>query len=272
MKCPIAFHSWPESMRMSARRFLALLMLLVGAVAAHAAERRTADVILFAASSLQESLDEQAAVFSGRTGLRIAISYFGSSALARQIERGAPADVFISADLDWMDYLQRRKLLQPGSRVNLLSGRLVLIAPAKSAVALTIEPGFAIVQALGDGRLAMADPRSVPAGKYGKAALTALGVWQAVEKKILGAENVRAALAFVARGEAPLGIVYRTDALAETAVRVVGEFPATSHPEIVYPAAIVSGRNTPGASALLRYLASRDARPVWKKHGFSTPD
>src|SRR6185503_19169048 len=164
------------------------------------------------------------------------ISYGASSALAKQIENGAPADLFISADLDWMDYLEKKGLVAPGTRKNLLGNRLVLVAPAKQPVKLAIAPGFAIGRAIGNGRIALADPQSVPAGKYAKAALEKLGVWDQVSGRVAAAENVRAALALVARGEAPLGVVYQTDANAEPGVMIAGVFPADSHPAVVYPA------------------------------------
>jgi len=228
----------------------------------------TASVTAFAAASLKEALDEQVRQFETRTGDKTVVAYAASNALARQIEAGAPADVFISADLDWMDFLEGRRLLAPGTRVTLLRNALVLIAPATSPVSLGIGPGFPLASALAGGRLAMANPDSVPAGKYGRSALESLGTWTGVENKIARTENVRAALALVARGEAPLGIVYRTDALAEKAVRIVDTFPATSHPPILYPAAVMAASPSPAARALLDYLRSGAAAPVWEKYGF----
>ncbi len=251
---------------------LLLSRLIVGAVVGlcvmpHAAQART-DATVFAAASLQEALDELARHFEKSHGKKVVVSYAGSSMLARQIERGAPADLFISADPDWMDWLAARRRIRVETRSNLLTGRLVLIAPAGSAVKLDIAPGVPLAQALGSGRLAMADTDYVPAGKYGRAALEALGVWHSVAARVVRAENVRAALAFVARGEAPLGIVYHTDALAEPKVRIVAEFPQRLHPPIVYSAALVAGRNSPAAAELLRYLLSPEAREVWRRHGF----
>jgi molybdate transport system substrate-binding protein len=188
--------------------------------------------------------------------------------LARQIEKGAPADLFISADSDWMDYMAVRGLIRIETRVNLLSNRLVLIAPAGSRAQLTISRGFPLAALLGDRRLAMADPDSVPAGKYGRAALESLGVWEEVAPRVARAENVRAALALVARAETPFGIVYQTDALAEPRVRIIGEFPRNLHPEIVYPAAIVASSRSKIAYAYLRYLRSHAALAVWQRHGF----
>src|SRR5215469_12856848 len=172
-------------------------------------------IVTFAAASLKNALDEAAAAYQAGGGSKSAISYAASSALARQIESGAPADLFISADLDWADYLQKRNLLRPDTRIDLLSNRLVLIAPAASTLSVEIKPGFALASLLGDERLSMADPSAVPAGKYGKAALEKLGVWSTIEGKIAPAEDVRAALTFVSRGEAALGIVYATDAAVD---------------------------------------------------------
>jgi molybdate transport system substrate-binding protein len=224
---------------------------------------------VFAAASLKNALDEAVAIHGQRTGTRVTVSYAASSALARQIEAGAPADLFISADLDWMDYLQTRQLIRPATRVNLLGNRLVLVAPSDSRTSLAVERGMPLARALGDGRLAVADPDAVPAGRYAKAALESLGVWSTVTAKLARAENVRAALAFVARGECPLGIVYATDAAAEPKVRIVGAFPAGTHPPIVYPAAITATAKSAGAASLLQFLGSAAAKPVFEKHGFT---
>jgi molybdate transport system substrate-binding protein len=212
--------------------------------------------IVFAAASLKDALDEM------KTPSMV-ISYGASSALAKQIENGAPADIFISADLDWMDYVEKKGLLAPGTRRNLLGNRLVLIAPARQP--LKIEPGPGLPKALGGGRLALAEPHTVPAGKYAKAALEKLGVWDQVKGRIAPADNVRAALLLVARGEAPLGVVYRTDANAEPNVVVAGTFPADSHPPIVYPVAALKG----GKAGLLDILTSDKARAIFEKHGFT---
>ncbi len=226
------------------------------------------DVTIFAAASLRDALDELAREYERQGRARAAVSYAGSPHLARQIEKGTPADIFISADGDWMDYLAVRGLIRIETRTNLLSNRLVLVAPSGSQATLKIEPRFPLAALLGDQRLAMADPDSVPAGKYGKAALEALGVWQEVAPKVARAENVRAALRLVAHAEAPLGVVYRTDALAERRVRTVGEFPLSVHPPIVYPAAIVAGSRSKLAYEYLRYLRSHAAQDVWRRHGF----
>ena len=240
------------------------LLLLCGATGAASA----ADVTLFAAASLKESLDAVAQDYMRQSADRSVISYGASSALVRQIENGAPADLFLSADLDWMDYLAQRKLIDPASRRNLLGNQLVLIASAASADTLKIGPGFALAARLGSEKLAMANPDAVPAGKYGKAALQALGVWPAVEGKVARAENVRAALLLVARGEARYGIVYRTDALAEPKVRIVDTFPASSHAPIVYPAALTASA-APAAKKLLDYMQGEPAAAIWRKFGFT---
>lgn len=230
--------------------------------------QKRAQVTVFAAASMKEALDDLSRQFEAQGGGRVIVSYAASSALARQIERGAPADVFISADLEWMEYLVVRKLVRTESRVVLASNRLVLIAPAGSGIGIEIAENFPLAAALGTGRLALADPASVPAGKYAMAALRKLRAWEGVSTRTARAENVRAALALVARGEAPLGIVYATDALAERRVRVVGEFTANLHPSIVYPAAIVADSNSAAAVPLLHFLRSSAARRIWQHHGF----
>jgi molybdate transport system substrate-binding protein len=232
------------------------------------AKTAAADAItVFAAASLKDALDENAKAYPLRAGDRIVLSYAASPALAKQIEAGAPADLFVSADLDWMDYLDRRGLIKPATRRNLLKNRLALIAPADSKVSANIAPGFPLRALLGDGRLAMANPDAVPAGKYGKASLEALGVWKDVQSRVASAENVRAALVLVSRGEAPLGIVYRTDAAADSKVRVVGLFPENSHPPIVYPIAMtLTGK--PPAEAFLKWLSEPEAKAIFAKHGF----
>jgi molybdate transport system substrate-binding protein len=247
-------------------RLLAVLALLLPP----SIEARADTVVVFAAASLKESLDEVARAFERESGHRVRVSYGASSALARQIEAGAPAGLFVSADTDWADHLEARGLSKPAARASLLANELVLIAPAASATRLAIAPGFRLDEALGGGRLAIADPKSVPAGKYARAALEAMGVWARVEPRIAPAENVRSALAFVARGDTPLGIVYRTDALAEKAVRIVDTFPASSHPPIVYPF-VVLDRAGPAARALRDYCASPAARAIWLAHGFRLP-
>lgn len=230
---------------------------------------QAADVTVFAAASLKEALDEVVARFEADGQSRVVVAYAGSNALAKQIEAGAPADVFLSADVDWVDYLDKRKLLRPDTRIDLLRNRLALIAPADSTTALRIASDFGLAAALAGGRLAMANPDSVPAGKYGKASLTALGVWPSVENRVARADNVRAALLLVARGEAPFGIVYASDALAEPKVRVVDIFPENTHPPIVYPVAIIASSRSPYAQRFVASLASAAARAIWARHGFT---
>jgi molybdate transport system substrate-binding protein len=246
-------------------RLLALFVTLLAPAAL------AADLTVFAAASLKEALDEVARGFAAASGHQVVVSYAASSALARQVEAGAPADLFIPADIEWMDYVAERKALRPGARTNLLGNQLVLVAPAASKATLAIGPGFALAAALGNERLAMANPDAVPAGKYGRAALQSLGVWKEIEARIARAENVRAALALVSRGETPFGIVYRTDALADPGVRIVGVFPASSHPKILYPAAITANAR-PGAAELFAWLRSPEARRIWENRGFVVLD
>ena len=243
---------------------VALAMCLAIASAAVSA----ADVTVFAAASLKEAMDQQAKTFEASTGNKVIVSYGASNTLAKQIEAGAPADIFISADLDWMDYLDQRRLLAPNTRFDLLRNTLVLIAPASSTSTLRIGPNFGLAAALGTEKLAMANPDSVPAGKYGKSALEKLGVWASVEKQVARAENVRAALALVSRGEAPFGIVYRTDALADKGVKIIDTFPRDSHPPIIYPATLLATSKSAAAKSLMDYLQSAPARSVWEKYGF----
>lgn len=227
------------------------------------------DVLVLAAASLQTVLDALVAPALQSTGVRMRMSYAASSALARQIENGAPAGVFISADLDWMDYLAERKLVQVASRVNLAGNRLVLIAPKSEPVSLKIAPGFPLAATLGANRLALANPDGVPAGKYAKAALTSLRVWDSVAGKVAAAENVRAALLLVARGEARLGIVYATDAPVEPGVVVVDTFSETLHPPIVYPTALLPNA-TVEAARILEFLKSDAATREFQAQGFTT--
>ena len=244
------------------RWIAALLVASLMATAAHAAP-----VTVFAAASLKNALDEVGAAYA-KTGGEARFSYAASSAIARQIEQGAPADVYVSADSDWMNYLAERKLIVAASRRDLLTNRLALIAPADSNVALKVGKGMPLAKALGSGRLAVAGP-DVPAGKYARASLTALGVWNSVSGKLVQAENVRAALQFVARGETPLGIVYDTDAKVEPKVRIVGLFPDGSHPKIVYPAAVVARSKNPDAAKFLAFMRTPKAAAVFRKYGFT---
>ena len=242
------------------RMVLAAALLALTMTAAQAA-----DITVFAAASLAETMNRLAADYQKQSGRTVAVSLAASSALARQIEASGGADVFVSADEDWMDYLDKKALLAPGTRTDLLGNRLVLVG-AKGAAPLAIRPGFNLKGALKGGRLAIADPASVPAGKYGKDALTKLNAWDGVATA--PAENVRVALAYVARGEAPLGVVYETDARAEPAVAVVGVFPETSHTPIRYPAALVKDAR-PEARGFLAFLSSPAARSVFETAGFS---
>ncbi len=257
-------------MRLSAYRRALLwgLVALAAASFATSVPAQSRPVLVFAAASLKTALDAIAVQWHGETGNEATISYAASSTLAKQIDNGAPAELFISADEEWMDYLQERKLIDPKTRIDLLGNRLVLIAPRESAARVTIAPGFPLAGLIGDGRLAMADPAAVPAGKYGKAALQKLGVWMTVETRVAAAENVRAALLLVARGEAPFGIVYETDAAAEPGVRIVGSFPPDSHPPIVYPMALTLAAG-PDAAAFAAYLRGPTARALFEKEGFT---
>jgi len=256
---------------MTRRALASLLLLGLLGVRPHlgAAQGASAppDLVVLAASSLTDALNDIGPAFTAATHQGVKLSYAASSALARQVEAGAPADVFMSADTDWMDYLQTRNLIDIKTRRNVLGNRLVLISPADSTVTIKIAPHFALAKLLGDGRLATGNPDSVPVGKYAKSALTKLGVWSEVQDKIAAADNVRAALALVARGEAPLGIVYRTDALIEKKVRIVADFPASSHEPIVYPAA-ATARDPVGAADFVKFLSSPTARAIFAKYGF----
>jgi len=247
-------------------RLATLLVALVLAPAAHADS-----AMVFAAASLKEALDAVVQSFASERGGQVEVSYAASSVLARQITRGAPADIFISADTHWIEFVEKAGVVAQGSRRNLLANDLVLVAPANAKVDVKLNFGVDLAPALGKGRLAMGEPDSVPAGMYGKSALKALGAWNAVEKRVASAENVRAALALVARGEAPLGIVYRTDALAEKRVRIVDTFPSASHPPIVYPVVILKRSSTPIATAFAGYLSTPDARAIFERYGFRLP-
>jgi molybdate transport system substrate-binding protein len=224
---------------------------------------------VFAAASLTDALNEVNVAYANSGGSPVRASYAASSALARQIEAGARADVFFSADLDWVDYLQRRSLIDPASRQTVLGNRLVLIAPVDSKVDLKIAPGFTLAAALGRGRLATGDPDSVPVGRYARSALTTLGAWSGVAERIVRADNVRVALAYVARGEAVLGIVYETDALIEKKVRVVDVFPADTHLPIVYPLAVTHNA-APAAKDYVAFVRGSQAAEIFKKYGFKT--
>ena len=226
-------------------------------------------LVVFAAASLKNALDAISEQWRRETGKHAVMSYAASSTLAKQIEQGAPAQIFISADLDWMDYAAQRNLIKPETRSNLLGNRIVLIVPKDKAQKVEIKPGFDLAKMLGDGRLAMANADSVPAGKYGKAALEKLGVWPSVSGSIAQAENVRAALLFVSRGEAPVGIVYQTDAAADPGVAIAGTFPENTHPPIIYPIALTAGATNTDAEAFLAYIKSAKAKPLFEAQGFT---
>jgi molybdate transport system substrate-binding protein len=233
-----------------------------------AADADKPPITVFAAASLTNVLQELGDGFTKQTSVPVRFSFAASSALARQIENGAPADVFFSADLEWMDYLQTRNLIQRGTRHDALGNRLVLIAPADSKIKLKIEPRFPLAKALGTGRLATGDPDSVPVGRYARQALTTLGVWSEVADRMVRADSVRSALAFVDRGEALLGIVYETDALIDKQVRVVDVFPAGSHPPIVYPIALTSAAK-PNADKFIAYIRGPAGDVAFKAYGFT---
>jgi len=245
----------------------AFVILLGAACSPAAAQDKT--ITVFAAASMKNALDDINAAFLKATGTKVTASYAASSALARQLEQGAPADVFASADLEWMDYSAGKKTIKDGTRVNLLGNKLVLIAPKDSKIDnVTIAQGFDLAKLVGDGRIATGEVNSVPVGKYAKSALEKLGLWPSVEKRFAMADNVRAALALVARGEAVLGIVYETDAKVEKNVKIVGAFPADSHPPIVYPVAATANAK-PEAAAYLAFLRSGIAKAVFEQYGFT---
>ena len=241
------------------------------AAGADDAATHAAPLTVFAAASLKESMDAVAEAYHARTGQAVQVSYAGSSALARQIEQRAPADVFVSADSDWMDWLQERELIDRASRTDLLGNELVLVAPAdSSAQPLELVAGANLLPLLGDrGRIALALTQSVPAGKYAKAAFESLGLWDTLQPRVAEAENVRAALLLVARGEAPLGVVYASDAKAEPKVKVLATFPHDAHPAIVYPVARVMASGNPGALDFVQWLQSPEAAQIFRAHGFT---
>lgn len=251
---------------MLGRRLFAVLLALLAFAPVSAL---AAPLKVFAAASLTDALNAAGDAYAAHHHERPVFNFAASSALARQIEQGADADLFMSADKDWMDYLQTRHLVDAATRVDLLSNRLVLIAPSDRPFHLSIRRNFNLLGALNGGRLAMADPDSVPAGRYGRAALQALGVWDAVSPSVARAENVRAALRFVETGEAAAGIVYATDAQASGArVVVVGTFPANTHPPISYPLAIVAGKRNAASEDFARFLRSAEARAIFRQQGF----
>ncbi|MBW6424951.1 molybdate ABC transporter substrate-binding protein [Rhizobium sp. XQZ8] len=242
----------------TAAGFLSLTSLAAPAVAQE-------KVTVFAAASMKNALDNANKAW----GKEVTVSYAASGALAKQIESGAPADIFISADLDWMKYVSEKKLVKEDTKSNWLGNRLVLVAPKDAAKPVEIKPGFDLASLLKGGKLAMGEPKAVPAGKYGQAALEKLGVWSSVEKSVALADSVRSALAFVSRGEAPYGIVYQTDVTADPGVAMVGKFPEDSHPPIIYPIAILTESKSKDAPAYLEFLKSAKAAPFFEKEGFT---
>jgi molybdate transport system substrate-binding protein len=250
-------------------RWSAILCLVFCFAVASTRPGAAETLTVFAAASLKNALDDVDAAYAKAGGDKVVASYAASSALAKQIEQGAPADVFISADLDWMDYAHDKRLITDDTRVDLLGNRLVLIAPKNSPLNdVTIGPGFDLAALAGDGRLVTGDVRAVPVGRYAKAALEKLGAWDKVAPKMAMAENVRAALALVSRGEAPLGIVYETDAKIEPSVKIVGHFPTDSHAAIVYPAAATVTAK-PDVARYLAFLRSADAKAIFERYGFT---
>jgi molybdate transport system substrate-binding protein len=231
-------------------------------------QAQSGDLIVFAAASLKNALDNINAQWEKDTGKRAKISYAASNTLAKQIEAGAPAQMFISADVPWMDYVAKKNLIKPETRSDLLGNRIVLVAPKDKAKAVDIKPGFDLAAVLGGGRLALANVESVPAGRYGKASLEKLGLWESVAGKLAQAENVRAALLLVSRGEAPAGIVYQTDAASDKGVIIIGTFPENTHPPIIYPIALTAGAGA-DAEAFLAYIKSAKAKSLFEAEGFT---
>jgi molybdate transport system substrate-binding protein len=244
--------------------------LSIGSLYGLAAQAK--DVTIFAAASLKNALDDVAAAWSSETGKKTVISYAASNVLAKQIEAGAPADIFFSADLDWMDYAASKNMIDDKSRVQLLSNSLVLVALRDANFSVSLQPGIDLASSLGSGRLAMGNVDAVPAGKYGKAALENLRAWDGVKDKVAQAENVRAALLLVSRGEAPLGIVYKTDAVSDSNVKIVASFPPESHAPIVYPVALTKDSTNIDAAEFLAFLRSAKAKPFFEKQGFGFMD
>ena len=248
--------------------WVAAMAAAVLSVATPAAAQTKEPLTVFAAASLTNALSEIGKAYTARTGQPVHFSFASSGVVARQLEAGAKADLFFSADTEWMDYVQTRGLIDPATRRDVLRGRLALIAPVASTVRLTIKPGFPLVAALGpSGRLATGDPASVPAGRYAKSALTALGIWPAVVDRLARADNVQVALTYVAHGEAPLGIVYETDAAIEPGVRIVGLFPEKTHAPIVYPLAVMRTAS-PGAADFYRFAQGPEARAIYARYKF----
>jgi molybdate transport system substrate-binding protein len=249
------------------RFFVASAIFFGSAVLPASAQEK--GLTIFAAASMKNALDDVDAAYTAKTGVKVAASYAASSVLAKQIDQGAPADVFLSADTDWMDYAAKQKTVKEATRINLLGNSIVLIAPKDSPIGnVTIGQGFDLAKLAGSGKIATGDVASVPVGKYAKAALEKLGAWEAAAPKFAMAESVRAALTLVARGEAALGIVYATDAKVEPGVKIVGTFPADSHPAIIYPVAATTSAG-PQADGYLAFLRSTEAKAIFERYGFA---
>jgi molybdate transport system substrate-binding protein len=260
-------HVWSAMMHRLSAYIVALSILCGSSYSPALAQDKS--LIVFAAASMKNALDDIDSAYTAKTGIKIVASYAASSALAKQIEQGAPADIFVSADTDWMDYATAKKNINEPTRVNLLGNSIVLIAPKDSKIdSVTIGQGFDLAKLAGDGKIATGDVKAVPVGKYAKAALEKLGAWQAAEPKFAMAESVRAALTLVARGEAALGIVYATDAKVEPGVKIVGTFPADSHPSIIYPVAATTTARAEAAD-YLAFMRSSAAKTVFEKYGFT---
>jgi molybdate transport system substrate-binding protein len=252
------------------RRFIAAFLaasLFFAAGDGHAADGKS-PVVVYAAASLTDAVTEIGNAFTKETGIPVQTSFAASSALAKQIEAGAPAEVFFPADQEWMDYLEKKRLLKAGSRHDVVGNKLVLIAPAASNANVKITTGPSLLAAIGNARIATGDPDSVPVGKYAKAALTKLGAWDGVQARMVRAENVRSALAFVARGEAPFGIVYLTDAQIDKKVKVLDTFPATTHAPITYPIALTTKADA-DTERFLKYVSGKSAAATFERFGFS---
>jgi molybdate transport system substrate-binding protein len=247
--------------------------ILLAAILAFAASNAIAadtgkSIVVFGAASLTDALTEVGSAFTKESGIEIKPSFAASSALAKQVESGAPADVFFPADEEWMDYLEKKQLLTPGSRHDVLANKLVLVAPSTSTASVKITTGPKLVAAIGDARVATGDPDSVPVGKYAKAALTKLGAWESLEKRLVRAENVRVALAYVARGEAAFGIVYLIDARIDKNVKLLDTFPENTHPPILYPIALTA-KASPDAARFAQFASSKQAAAIFEKYGFT---
>jgi molybdate transport system substrate-binding protein len=267
---PYACDTWSADMlKLFIRTAVAAVVVLAAGAISLPLQAQEKSLTIFAAASMKNALDDINATFSKKTGVKTVASYAATSALMRQIEQGAPADVFASADLEWMDYGLKNKLINPNTRVNLLGNRLVLIAPKDSKIStVKLEKGFDLAKLVGDGRIATGEVKSVPVGRYAVAALEKLGMWSSVEKRMAMVDNVRVALTLVARGEAPLGIVYETDAKVEPGVKIVAHFPPDSHPDIVYPVG-ATVKASAEAPRYIDFLQSGTSKSIFEKYGFS---